>query len=450
MISFEQALNTADEAVFALKGRHLSDLEIKILQAAWENQTYEEMAASVNRTASYLQRTAGPNFWNLLSKALSEEVSKTNFRTALERKWRVSKNIVSDNRLSPQSEVKLEFPEGPVSLNSPFYVERNPAEADCYEALAQPGALICIKAPKQMGKTSLLNRLLAARKKQGERAVRLNLLQAEKAVFSTLDKFLRWFGSYVTQKLKLASHLDDCWDENRGSIVSCTTYFETHLLEKLNTPLVLALDELDRVFQYPEIAREFLPMLRSWHEEAKTLEIWEQLRIVVAYSTEEYVKLDINQSPFNVGLRVELSEFTQEQVKNLAVRHKLECDSDKKQPNLVSDIMEMVGGHPYLVRLALYHLARRDVTLEELLRDAPTDAGIYGDHLRRHLETLKKHPQLEAALKEIVLTKEPVRIETMLAYKLYSMGLIKRQGDCCIPRCELYRQYFRERLGQES
>lgn len=450
MISLEQAVKTADEAVFALKGRHLSDLEIKILQAAWENQTYEEMAASVNRTASYLQRTAGPNFWNLLSKALSEEVSKTNFRTALERKWRVSKNIVSDNRLTPQSEVKLEFPEGPVSLNSPFYVERNPAETDCYEALAQPGALICIKAPKQMGKTSLLNRLLAARKKQGERAVRLNLLQAEKAVFSTLDKFLRWFCSYVTQKLKLASHLDDYWDENRGSIVSCTTYFETHLLEKLNTPLVLALDELDRVFQYPEIAKEFLPMLRSWHEEAKTLEIWEQLRIVVAYSTEEYVKLDINQSPFNVGLRVELSEFTQEQVKNLAERHKLECDSDEKQHNLVSDIMEMVGGHPYLVRLALYHLARRDVTLEELLRDAPTDAGIYGDHLRRHLETLKKHPQLEAALKEIVLTKEPVRIETMLAYKLYSMGLIKRQGDRCIPRCELYRQYFRERLGQES
>ncbi|HIK28935.1 MAG: AAA-like domain-containing protein [Oscillatoriaceae bacterium SKW80] len=450
MISFEQALNTADEAVFALKGRHLSDLEIKILQAAWENQTYEEMAASVNRTASYLQRTAGPNFWNLLSKALSEEVSKTNFRTALERKWRVSKNIVSDNKIIPQSEVRLEFPEGPVSLNSPFYVERNPAEADCYDALAFPGALICIKAPKQMGKTSLLNRILAARKKQGDRAVRLNLLQAEKAVFSTLDKFLRWFCSYVTQKLKLASHLDDYWDENRGSIVSCTTYFEAHLLEKLNAPFVLALDELDRVFQYPEIAKEFLPMLRSWHEEAKTVEIWEQLRIVVAYSTEEYVKLDINQSPFNVGLRVELSEFTQEQVENLACRHKLECESDKKRHNLVSAIMEMVGGHPYLVRLALYHLARRDVTLEELLRDAPTDAGIYGDHLRRHLETLKKHPQLEAALKEIVSTKEPVRIETMIAYKLYSMGLIKRQGDRCIPRCELYRQYFRARLGQES
>ncbi len=449
MINFEQALNAADEAVFALKGRHLSDLEIKILRGAWENQTYEEMAASANRTASYLQRTAGPNFWNLLSKALSEEVSKTNFRTALERKWRIGKNTVSD-RPTQQSEGKLEFPEGPVTLNSPFYVERYPAEADCYDAIAQPGALICIKAPKQMGKTSLLNRILAAQKKQGDRAVRLNLLQAEKAVFSTLDKFLRWFCSYVTQKLKLAPHLDDYWDESRGSIVSCTTYFEAHLLEQLNTPLVLALDELDRIFQYPEIAKEFLPMLRSWHEEAKTVEIWEQLRIVVAYSTEEYVKLDINQSPFNVGLRVELSEFTPEQVDNLARRHKLEWEADEERHHLVSALMGMVGGHPYLVRLALYHLARRDVTLEELLRDAPTDAGIYGDRLRRHLETLKEHPILEAALKEVAIADEPVRLETMQAYKLYSMGLIKRQGDRSSPRCELYRQYFRDRLGQES
>ena len=51
-----------------------------------------------------------------------------------------------------------------------------------------------------------------------------------------------------------------------------------------------------------------------------------------------------------------------------------------------------------------------------------------------------------AALKQVVTVTEPVRLETMQAYKLYSMGLIKRQGDRVTPRCQLYQQYFQERL----
>jgi hypothetical protein len=108
--------------------------------------------------------------------------------------------------------------------------------------------------------------------------------------------------------------------------------------------------------------------------------------------------------------------------------------------------MALVGGHPYLVRLALDRLVCQDLTLEKLLRDAPTDAGIYENHLRRHLATLKENPELAAALKHVVNTPELVRLETMQAYKLYSMGLIKRMGDRVTPRCQLYQQYFQERL----
>ena len=272
----------------------------------------------------------------------------------------------------------------------------------------------------------------------------LNLLQAEEAVFSNLDKFLRWFCFCVSQKLQRPAQLSAYWDEDRGSIVNCTTYFQEHLLEQMDSPLVLALDEVDRVFQFTEIARGFFPMLRSWHEEAKTVDIWEQLRLVVVHSTEDYGPLDINQSPFNVGLPVELTEFTSEQVEELARRHRLDWNNAQ-----VRQLMAMVGGHPYLVQLALYHL-RQDVTLEKLLQDAPTDAGIYEAHLRRHWGTLKENPELAAGLKHVVTATEPVRLETMQAYKLYSLGLIQRQGDRVMPRCELYQQYFRERLKQST
>ncbi len=83
--SFEEAIEVADAAVFANKGRHLTDVEMIILRGSWQNQTYPEMAENSDYAANYLQRTAGPKLWGLLSEVLGEEVKKTNFRTALER-----------------------------------------------------------------------------------------------------------------------------------------------------------------------------------------------------------------------------------------------------------------------------------------------------------------------------------------------------------------------------
>lgn len=356
--------------------------------------------------------------------------------------------LPSEERVSnfrSKSAIALEVPEGPVPLNSTFYVERPPTESRCYDTITQAGALIRIKAPRQMGKTSLLDRILDRASKQGYQTVRLNLLQAEEADFISLDTFLRRFCAWVSHKLKLPAQLNDYWDRDRGSLVNCTAYFEAHLLEQLKAPLVLALDEVDRVFQSSEIAQGFFPMLRSWHEEAKTLDIWEQLRLIVVHSTEDYGPLDINQSPFNVGLPIELTEFTNEQVENLAQRHQLNWQVQVGVQGL-AQLQAVVGGHPYLIRLALYRLACQDSTLERLLQDAATDAGIYEGHLRRHWLTLKENPELAAAFKEVVTATEPVRLETMQAYKLYRMGLIQRIGDRVIPRCQLYQQYFRERL----
>ncbi len=442
-INFEQAFQVADQAVFKQTKKHLSDVEILILRGAWENQTYEEMSENSEYATNYLQRTVGPKLWRMLSKVLNEEVSKTNFRAALQRKAEEEER--SGRLLNTKSVLNLEFPEGAVSLNSPFYIERLPIETECYEAIRKPGALINIKAPKQMGKTSLLNRIVAEGKNLGYQTVMLNLLRAEKAVFSDLDKFLRWLCAYTGQKLKNPANLSEYWDEARGSIVSCTTYFEASILEEINAPLVLALDEVDRVFEYPEIAGQFFPMLRSWHEEAKAVEIWENLRLVVVYSTDYYGKLDINQSPFNVGLPVELREFNLPEVERLARQHSLLWDRQIGE-NGLSRLLEMVGGNPYLIRLMFYHLVRSQKSLNELLEEAMTDAGIYGDYLRRHLDVLKEHPKLEAALKLVINSEVPVRVETLQGYKLYSMGLIRREGDLSFPRCELYRRYFRERL----
>ena len=336
-----------------------------------------------------------------------------------------------------------ELPGGQVDLASRFYIERSPIESRCYETITQPGALIRIKAPRQMGKTSLMGRILHHAENQGSKTVALSFQLANKRVFSNSDTFLQWFCASVGQELGMLEQLGKCWQlaEIIGSNQCCKAYFDQYLLPELSTSLTLGLDEVDRVFESPEIADDFFGLLRALHEEAKRRDIWKRFRLVVVHSTEVYIPLDINKSPFNVGLPIELPEFTSEQVQELARRHGLVWNATE-----VEQLMALVGGHPYLVRVAMYAIARQDVTLAQLVQEAPTEMGIFSDHLRRHLWNLEKYPELMEAMREVVTASEGVRLRSEQAFKLNSMGLVKLEGNNCSPRCYLYYQYLCDRL----
>lgn len=340
---------------------------------------------------------------------------------------------------------QLDEPEGQVGLESPLYIERPPIETDCYETIVKPGALIRIKAPRQMGKSSLMSRILHYATLQGCQAVPVYFQQADVEVLTNLDQFLQWFAASVTYELNLEDRLADYWKGILGSKNKCTNYFQRYLLSEITRPLVLGLDEVDLMFQYPVIATDFFGLLRAWHERSKNELVWKKLRLVIVHSKEVYIPLNINQSPFNVGLPIELPELTPAQVRDLVKRHHLDWGEDQ-----VEQLMSMVGGHPYLLRVALYQIARSRMTLEQLLQTAPTEEGIYGDHLRRHLSNLKDDPNLAEAAYQVVSVDSPMRIETGLAFKLHSMGLVKFQGNDVLPLCNLYRQYLCDRLGTNA
>ena len=335
-----------------------------------------------------------------------------------------------------------ELPGGQVDLASLYYMERHPTEANCFETVLQPGALIRIKAPRQMGKTSLMSRILRHGDEHQCLTVPLSFQLADAAIFSDLDKFLRWFCASVGRRLRLPNKLASYWDEIFGSKDNCTAYFEEYFLPEISAPLVLGLDEVDMVFEHPNIAADFMGLLRAWHESAKTNKLWKKLRLVVAHSTEIYIPMNINQSPFNVGLPIELPEFTLNQVMDLAKRHGLNWGEEE-----AARLMAMVGGHPYLVRVALYQVARQETTLDALLTVAPTEAGPYGDHLRRHLWNLEQREEMAEATMRVMAAASPVRLEPVQAFQLHSMGIVHLQGNEVTPRCNLYQRYFSDRLN---
>lgn len=336
---------------------------------------------------------------------------------------------------------KIESPEGALRFNSEFYVERSKMESDCYQQILEPGSMIRIKAPKLMGKTSLLNRIVEHTKSNDYRLVRLNFREAETEIFSNINKFFQWFCFNISQELKLECNIDRYLQARGGILVNCKKYFQTEVLEAIDCPLVLALEEIDYIFHYEQIAQEFLKMLRSWFEETKKTDIWENLRMVLLHSTNVYVELPHNQSPFNVGFPVELPEFSEPNIRDLARRHQLSWGTDEAM-----ELMAIVGGYPYLVRMALYHFHDSNLSLAEFLQNAATGVGIYRHHLQKEWATLQNYVELKAALKQVVFADSSVKLEQVLEFKLLSTGLVKQNQHGITPSCQLYRDYFAEKF----
>ncbi|HEY9700173.1 MAG TPA: AAA-like domain-containing protein [Trichocoleus sp.] len=349
-------------------------------------------------------------------------------------------SLDSDTNLSIRYPTPLR---GQVPLDSPFYIERPPTELLTYEEVLQPGALVRIKAPKQLGKTSLMARALAAAREKGLREAVVNLQLADTQVLTDLNRFLRWFCAVTTRSLHLTPQIDAYWDEVFGSSYNCTNYFEQYLLPEVNGPIVLALDEVDIVFNYPEIATDFFGMLRAWYEKARYgnngSELWQQLRLVVVHSTElaAYPPLNLNQSPFNVGLSIELSNFSLEQAQELVQRYGIE---DYKTH--AAELMELVGGIPCLMQLALHYISSREVSLQQVIEDSLKVDGIFGSHLREQLSRVQSFPLLLNAVRRISLGDLDKSLDPIEAFKLQSIGLIHLSSVQTTLSCKLYQQFF--------
>ncbi|MGK7905616.1 MAG: AAA-like domain-containing protein [Synechococcus sp.] len=339
----------------------------------------------------------------------------------------------------------LEGPRGSVPLKSVFYIERPEIESLCYQEITNRAALIHIRTPLDMGKTTLLIRILDYAKQQSYKTILISLERFEENTCADLNLFLRRFCALVSRSLGISpKKIDDYWDEDYfGPNDNCMDFFEQCILPSVEEPLVMALDDVDVIFPYQRNAKEFLKLIRVWHEQAKTNNIWSKLRLVLAYSTELYIEMDTHSSPFNVGIEINLPEFTSDQVLEIARRCGLDWNDTQ-----VDRLMSLVGGHPYLIRVALHQVAYYNKNLDLILQSAPTEGGIYGNHLRRHLRNLQQHPELLSAMSTVVNSEHPVCLDAKAEFNLHAMGLVDFDGNEVRPRSELYRRYFRKRLKE--
>ncbi|MEM9218641.1 MAG: AAA-like domain-containing protein [Cyanobacteria bacterium P01_F01_bin.150] len=460
-----------------IKPKHLNATQELVFHHCWSGKTYLEISQISGYDPDYI-RVIGSKLWNLLSSELGEKVTKHNFRAVLREQLRKPEfsdifNIAdkSANKLKikdtdqqrppvsgssharvlqkqrPMSEAKV-FPSGPLPLHSSLYIERPKVEEYAYDAITQQGMLLRIKAAQKMGKTSLMLRLLDYASSQQMRTVRLNFCQADEAHIQSIDSLLQWFCANISQQLKLDADPSDCWNEVLGSKISATFFLRDYILEPLSAPIVIALDDVDWLFQYETVARDFLLLLRLWHEESNNMGVWQNLRLILVYCTEKLSLLNANHALFNIGIPIELGELDYDRCLKLTSHYQSFFPHDLSIADVTQRLYSLVKGHPHLLRLALYHLTQRRMALEEIVQNAPTQEGFYRTYLQKYLITIQQNPALAEALSKIIQEDNPVQVDVPIAYQLYSLGLITFAGNHVRPRCELYRQYFQSQLNE--
>ena len=332
---------------------------------------------------------------------------------------------------------------GAVPLDSEYYITRT-VDGEIRSSILKHDSIVLIKGARQMGKTSLLARGLQFAREQGLRAVSTDLQKFNAENFKNLDRLYRTMAESLIDQLDLQATPADTWDSRRGPNANLERFLRREVLGRLPTPLIWALDEVDRLFVTP-FGSEVFGLIRSWHNE-RALEPagpWSNLTIAIAYATEANLFItDMNQSPFNVGTRLVLEDFTPMQVAELNRRYQ----SPIKSQDELTRFYRLVGGHPYLVRRGLHELSSQKIPFDTFEAKAARDEAFYGDHLRRILVLLVRDTGLTQVMRG-VLNGEPCP-DTESFDRLRSAGLVLGNiPEEARPRCRLYAAYLRRHLG---
>ncbi|MGH8547033.1 MAG: AAA-like domain-containing protein [Methylococcales bacterium] len=333
----------------------------------------------------------------------------------------------------------LALERGTMRRDSPFYVRRA-TDDEMDRQLPRIGTTGIVKGARQMGKSSLLVRAAAQAKSQGNRVCSIDFQSIDETRFATLDGLLLYLMNRLARDLKTPRKASDYCDDFLGAKDSATDFIDDAVLARSDNPVILFLDEADRVFQYP-YRNDFFALLRYWTNRRADAPAWDRFGLVVAHSTDSVLWIDdIHQSPFNVGHPIRLGDFDSAQVADLSRRYALTLSDSN-----LNDLVDLLGGHPYLTRQALYVLASTSTGWDELQRAATRPDGHFGDHLRRLAGILSQREPLKKAVLQILQGKSCDDEHNF--QRLYAAGLVAgaSRHDAHL-RCRLYEDYFRTHL----
>ncbi|MBV9924202.1 MAG: AAA-like domain-containing protein [Acidobacteria bacterium] len=235
---------------------------------------------------------------------------------------------------------------GTLRRDAPSYVARR-ADEDLFEGL-HGGSFCYVLTSRQMGKSSLMVRTAARLRESGAAVAVLDLTAIGQNL--TPEQWYDGLLGRVGQQLDLEDELEDFWLDNErlGALQRWTRAVREVVLDKVKKPVVLFVDEIDAVRSLPFSTDEFFAALREFHNRrTEDAELRRLTLCLLGVATPSDLIKDTRTTPFNVGQRIELTDFGEDEARPLAAGLGREGNLGE---TLLRRVLYWTGGHPYLTQ----------------------------------------------------------------------------------------------------
>jgi len=248
------------------------------------------------------------------------------------------------------SEPKFYVTGGSLRLDTPSYVERQ-ADRDLYEGLLA-GDYCYVLTSRQMGKSSLMVRTAARLRQSGKAAVVIDLTAIGQNV--TAEQWYRGLLSRLGEQLGVEDELEDFWLERDklGPLQRFIAAIRVAILSlDPSRSLVVFIDEIDAVRSLRFSTDELFAAIRECYNRRPEDPVFQRLTFcLLGVATPADLIEDTRTTPFNIGRRIELTDFTLDETGPLSRGLEQEVGSVTLRERLLERVLYWTGGHPYLTQ----------------------------------------------------------------------------------------------------
>ena len=223
----------------------------------------------------------------------------------------------------------------PVPPTSPCYVRRK-ADIWLERFTSREREAAVIWGPRMIGKTSMILRLNAQLRELGRKCVMIDLQGVGTRSFHSLLGAIAWRISEALGDKILAQSAPKI---GASADLASSRFFR--FLEQISTPTLIVFDEVDGL-RTSGFSNDFFGILRAAYSPETALSI-----LISSFFPARYLQEDPNQSPFNIGAALKLSNFTRVEAETL-----LKLGNPKVNSDEVESLFRFTGGHPFLVHAA--------------------------------------------------------------------------------------------------
>ena len=346
---------------------------------------------------------------------------------------------------------------GSIRPGTPSYIERA-ADEELYRRVLA-GEFCYVLTPRQMGKSSLMARTVK-KLRDVDHDVRTAILDLS-SMGGEPDKPDAWYyglGRRLVKDLEISVDFKSWWQE-RIDLPALQRLSETFdlLLSKTTDRLVVFVDEIDWTIRLP-YSDDFFAVIRACYNARAIKPEYQRLTFVLlgVASPPDLIK-DATRTPFNIGHRVELTDFTPEEAKPL--EKGLHQDATTSEI-ILKRIVYWTAGHPYLTQKLCDLLTRtgNDSASEQMVDQLVQqhflnpEAGRAEQNLTFVRDRILREKRTSHLLKLYVLVRrgksvqDDPRSPIHAALKLSGL-VIPRDGLLSI-RNRIYQEVFTERWAK--